>query len=196
MSKYISISAIVTSLILIGCSENTNTPFSSGAFADQAAFSRLQQLDDSRRQLSESVAGRRKNIALLQQQAYNHESTLRKYKADVQRYMMRHKMAVASIASAAGGGAIALDSDNEFSDDAQKVAGIVGAFGALYAIANFDEVSEVADQMVQADSHVKSLEQQIKATMQKIVAEKRSLDSSNAHLQKVEQQLEQVRTRE
>lgn len=159
MDKAVLASVVFISFVLQGCSEQSD----------------IRQLSSNHDLSAETAAIRKKSTAMLQQILYQQESALAKYKGDVQRYMMQHKMAVASIAGTAGGGAIALDPDNEFTEDAQALAGVVGVVAGLYAISNFDEVQEVADQMIQADAHVKNLESQIAATKLRISAEMSSI---------------------
>lgn len=174
-------------IILSACSD-------SNAVQRELLLSELREAETNRTMLSEAVRGRRLALASLEQRLSEQQSGLQAYRDKVEAYMMNHKMAVAAIASAAGGSAVALDSENEFSDEAQAVGGLVGAIGVAYTIANFEEVSTVFDQLMQADAHVKRLEAQIADTRAGRQAEDDLLRQEEETLREISTEIEQIRS--
>jgi hypothetical protein len=80
-----------------------------------------------------------------------------------------------------------MDANNEFSDEMSVAGGVAAAIAAFWALGNMDEVVEVADKMIQADAHIKSMEQDI-AQLEQGAAQRmpvlRSKEQALAALQK------------
>jgi len=118
--------AIATS---IGCSKNSEY---------------LGNYDGSRRARLEAELG------TLNQERIRCESERARHETSVSAYLMDHKLASAALVAGAGGAVIAYDPDNELSDEVQAVGGITSAFAMIYAAANWNEVSEVANEITKA----------------------------------------------
>lgn len=157
----------------------------------QMLLSEIQQIQSNYSLLSQNVLARQQKIAFLSQKLTEQRTELAEYESRVKAYLLNHKMAVAALALGLGGTAVAYDPNNEFSDDAQQIAGIGAILAGLYAINNFSEVAEVADQIAQADSHVKSLTSQIAASEKQISIESEPLAQQQQSLALFQQQYDQ-----
>ncbi|MDH4186538.1 MAG: hypothetical protein OEV08_06050 [Nitrospira sp.] len=163
----------------------------------QLLLSDLRRIDNDYALLSQTISNRKNKSAYLEQWLLARESELSDYKRRVTAYMMDHKMAIAALALGVSGTAVALDSTNKFSSDAKAMAGIAAAVAAIWALDNAREVAAVADQLTQADSHVRSIESQIAETSstltseaQKLLQEERSLFELQGNREKIRTQLE------
>lgn len=161
----------------------------------QVLRSQMNDLETERRLLSEDIAGRRSKTASYEQRLYEQQSNLKEYEVKVEAYMMNHKLAVAAILAGFGGATVALDANNEFSDEAESLGAVAAAIAALYAIANTEEVLQVGDYLIQADAHVKNLKNQIKMTQSNLETEKGQLQQEEQKLQSLTTQIAQVRSR-
>ena len=161
----------------------------------QILRSQMNDLDIQRKPLSEEIAGRKSKIASLEQRLYEQQANLKGYEGKVEAYMMNHKMAVAAILAGVGGTSVALDENNEFSDDAKKLGTVVAAIAAVYAIANAEEVLEVGDYLVQADEYVKNLKSQIKTTQTNLGSEKGQLQQEEQKLGLLTSQIAEIRSK-
>ena len=130
----------------------------------QFLITEMQQLENNRSLVSQELSAKQQRVNYLQQKLQEQRSELADYNRRVEAYILNHKMAVAALAVGLGGAAVAYDPNNEFSDDVQGVAALVGIIAGVYALNNMQEISEVADQLMQADRYVKSLEAQIELT--------------------------------
>ena len=134
----------------------------------QFLLTEMQQLEHNYSLLAQDMASKQQQVSFLQQKLQQQRFELSDYNRQVEAYILNHKMAVAALAAGAGGAAVAYDPNNEFSDDVQGVAGIVGIVAGFYALANLEEVSQVADQLMQASRYVKQLEAQIESTQNEL----------------------------
>ena len=108
---------------------------------------------------------------------------------------MDHKMVVVALAAGVAGAGVALDSNNSFSEDAKNVGGWVAGIAAIYALANFDEVSDVVNNLNQADAHVHNLEAGMAQTRSQIQQQQLSLQSNNNRLAEITRQVEDLQAR-
>jgi len=129
----------------------------------QYLLTEMQQLENRYSLVSQELTNKQQRINFLQQKLQEQRAELADYNRRVEAYIMDHKMAVAALAVGIGGAAVAYDPNNEFSDDVQGVAGLVGVVAGLWALGNMEEISQVADQLMQASHYVESLEAQIKS---------------------------------
>lgn len=159
----------------------------------QLLRSDLQQVDNDYTGLSQAVSNRKNTVGYLEQQLLTHRSELSDYKGRVEAYMMNHKMALAAISAGIVGTGVALDSTSTFSSDEKTVGGLLAAGAALWALNNTEELAEVADTMNQADSHIKSLEHQIRTLSSQLAAESQHLLQEEQALRTLQVNGEQIR---
>lgn len=178
--------AAITTLTLAACSDPN-------AERKQALTAELQQVGQEYTVLSQAVAGRKTTVTTIERQLMNLESERSDYKRTVTAYMMNHKLAVAALALGLGGASVALDADNEFSDEAEGLGTVAVAIAAVYALANAEEVAEVADRLVQADSYVKDLDRQIAQTTSSRNTEVERLSGEEFRLHGLETKQESIR---
>ena len=101
-----------------------------------------------------------------------------RFQASMKDYLLNHKMAVAAIAAGVGGTGVVLDDKNEFSGDIKAVAGTVAVLGALWAIANYDEVVEVADRLMEASATIEDFTTRTSTLKHRLAAAESRLASS------------------
>lgn len=110
---------------------------------------------------SENTSISMKSLSETQLSIQAKRGEIAEYKSQVEAYLMNHKLAVAAITGGVGGTTIALDPNNEFSEEMETVAGAVAIASALYAISNMEEIKEVADTIQQSSAHIESLKAQL-----------------------------------
>jgi septal ring factor EnvC (AmiA/AmiB activator) len=159
----------------------------------QILTSQLQESDSNRTMLTQTIAGRRSTVAYLEQQLSRQRSDLAQFEGQVKAFVMDHKMAVAAIAAGVGGAGVAMDSSNRFTPGEQEAAGWVAAGAALYALANSEEVTHVLDQLVQAESHAKTLEGHIASTNEQLRNELYQLQEEEQRLAALNRQAADLR---
>jgi septal ring factor EnvC (AmiA/AmiB activator) len=147
----------VTLLFLAACGDGN-------AAKRQILMSQLQQSDGTLSMLTQTIAGRRSNVAQLEQRLSGQRSELAQFRGRVKAFMLNHKMAIAAITAGVGGAGVALNPRNEFSKDAEAIGGMVAVVAAIYALANAEEIAQVADALFQADAHFKTLQGHIDST--------------------------------
>ncbi len=157
-------------------------------------LSQMQDLEIERNTLSETVNGRRSKVATLEEKLYKLRASLEEYKGEIKAYMMNHMLAIASIAAGLGGGAVALDPDNEFTTEARQIGGVVSGLGALYAAVNYEETIEVADKLIQADVRVKDFKKQILEIQEKLDFESKQLISDEENIKTLTDQIAEFRS--
>jgi hypothetical protein len=177
---------LVASVFFVSCADPNSAQ-------RQLLISELKEVDSNRALLSQAVSSRKSRVASLDQRLIKQRSNLIDYQERVKAYMMNHKMAIAAIGAGAGGTGVAIDPNNEFSDDAKVMGGVVAFIALAYALENMQEIAEVADQLTQADSHVKSLERQISNTMNSLRTEKSQLGQEAKELLVANSRLSEVR---
>lgn len=148
----------------------------------QILTSQLQEADHYATQLNQRVLHHQSTVSSLQQRLTQQQAQLDDYRDQVERYMMNHKMALAAIAGGAGGAGVAVDPNNEFSDEAQGIGLAVGLFAVWYAANNMSEIVEVADTMAQADVNVKNMESEIASTERQLEQAKQALANERIDL--------------
>ena len=126
----------------------------SGSSAGNSAASSFVSTDAHNARLEQELGQIRQEVIRLQSEKARH-------KIAVDNYMMNHKMAIAAIGAGVGGAAIAIDADNEFSDEAQTAASVVGLAATIWGLANFEEVSSVASELAKASSTQKQYDNMI-----------------------------------
>lgn len=89
-------------------------------------------------------------LSVLNQERIRVEAERARHDTAVTAYLMNHKMATAAIVAGVGGTGVALDSSNEFSEEAEQIGAGMATMAAIYAIANFEEVAEVTNEMANA----------------------------------------------
>lgn len=160
---------------------------------------RLQsQIDDlvgQKQSLAQTAVQQQAGVEALNQRLNVEAAELSEYKSKIQGYMMDHKMAVVALAAGVAGAGVALDSNNSFSEDAKNVGGVIAAVAAIYALTNLDEVSDVLNNLNQADAHVHTLEAGLAQTRSQIQQQQLGLQSSNNRLAEITQQVENLQAR-
>jgi hypothetical protein len=161
----------------------------------QALLSQISDVEIERRLLSENVAGRKSKILSAEQRLESLRSELTSYEGKVEAYMMDHKLAVAAIAAGLGGAAVALDPNNEFCKEAKELGALFAVLAAAYAIANHEEIIQVADQLMQADARVKNFKRQIQETQMSLDSERGPLQQEEKKLQSLTMRVAEMRSR-
>ena len=169
--RQIIIFSTVAGLALAGCSESSNgddvmplvnmEPKDPFAAERQALTSELDLASSRLTLATQDVESARSDVTFLSNRIRNKEAALTDYQTDVERYLMNHKMAVAAIIAGAGGSAVAIDRNNEFSDEARTMGGVAAAIALFWAMDNMGEVIEVADTLAQADRNFKEMENEL-----------------------------------
>jgi peptidoglycan hydrolase CwlO-like protein len=142
---------------------------------------------------TQSVVNDRAAAGATQLRVSQLEAELDDFQRRVRSYMMNHKMAVAAIAAGLVGGGVALESGNAFSQDIKNAGGVIAAIAALYALNNAGEVTEVLDQIMQANAHVNDLKAQIDESSAARDEATTTLVHSEQRLQEVTKRLEAAR---
>jgi peptidoglycan hydrolase CwlO-like protein len=148
----------------------------------------LNALTGQSNELKGRIADQQSEFEAGRQRLTVQRAQLGEYNAAVQGYMAQHKMAVAVIAAGLAGASTQLSKDNEFSQDAKDLGGLVAVGAAIWVIANMDEVTDVFNTLNQADAHVKSL----KAGIEETAA---TLDQRTEALHRAQQDLDAIAVR-
>ncbi len=118
----------------------------------------------------------RRDITATENQQADHQTR-------VNEYMMDHKMAIAALAAGVAGAGVAFDESNEFSEDAKGLGGATAVIAGLWALANYEEVIEVADRMAKASAMQNDYKNRIDRMKQRVITlnsqvsqEKRNLE--------------------
>ena len=136
--------------------------------------------------LKNSLTNEESKLVDFSRRKFQLESELTDYERKVEAYLMNHKMAVASIVAGFGGSAVAMDTSNEFTTEMKEVAAIVGVIGAVYALFNMDEIIEVGDVLMQADTNVKNIERAIDNVQHKVRFTKTSIRNKELKVNELE----------
>jgi hypothetical protein len=122
--------------------------------AKQAALARIEGLE-------RQAATVRQTLAVV-------EAEKASYQTKVKDYAMDHKMAILAIGGTVAGTAIALDKENNFTEDQKTVAGWTAAVLATYALFNHEEIIEVTDRMTKAAAMISDYDKRIAEARQQI----------------------------
>ena len=152
----------------------------------------LRKLESQGQVITANIQGRELNITSLNNQLSMQHAKLNEFQAKVYEFMMNHKMAVTAIAVGAAGTGIALDPNNEFSEEAKKMGGLAAGLALGWAVFHADEVVFVLDELVKADAYVKSLKSQIMVTEQHLKNEVHLLQEEQIQLERVYGQITQI----
>lgn len=109
-------------------------------------------------------------------------------------YMMNHKLAVAALVAGVGGVAMAVDNGSTLDQQSREIAGLVGAFAVIWAIANHEEVLAVADKVTQSASHLKDLEAAAARAQQERQAAQNAWQSAREAVDAAEAKLRSLQT--
>ena len=156
MKSWILAGAVAFSLCLTACSDPN-------AARREQLSSEIASIQGQISLANQEVVQERQKLAFLENRLLTKKAELSDFQQRAEAYFMNHKMALAAIALGIGGTAVAIDANNEFSDDAQAAAGIGAFIVGMWAIGNMDEVIAVGDALVQADARIKSLKAEINA---------------------------------
>jgi septal ring factor EnvC (AmiA/AmiB activator) len=156
--------------------------------------SRIDELNEQKRTLLQTTASQQNDLDSLNDTLNERQAGLNEYQAQVRGYMLEHKMAIAAIVAGVGGADVALDTTNTFSDDAKNIAGPVVLLAAVWAAANFNEVTEVVKTLDEADAHVRTLQTQIANTTAAIERKQQTLQASRNQLAELTKQLTDLNT--
>jgi len=179
------VSGVLCCLVISGCNVTEKMQLQS----------RIDDLAGQRQFLAQTVVQQQAGVEALNQRLNVQAAELSEYKSKIQGYMMDHKMVVVALAAGVAGAGVALDSNNSFSEDAKNVGGVIAAVAAIYALANLDEVSDVVNNLNQADAHVRTLDAGMAQTRSQIQQQQLSLQSSNNRLAEIIQQVENLQAR-
>jgi uncharacterized protein YlxW (UPF0749 family) len=149
------------SFLMLSCFSSTNKESIEREKTRDLLYFELENLGSDRSIMIGELNTINTKIANFEQQLFSVQSELDDYNIRVKAYLMNHKMAVSAIAVGAGGLSVALSDSNEFSSEVKNVGTIAAVLAGIYALNNFDEVTEVVDVLNQADSHVKDLKNRI-----------------------------------
>jgi peptidoglycan hydrolase CwlO-like protein len=136
--------------------------------------SQIDDLNGEKQKLLTTAAEQQAQVAALSQQLDVQSAEMDEYKAQVHSYMLGHVMAVAAIVAGVAGTGVALDSNNEFSDDAKGVGAVIAIAAGLWALGNMAEVNEVLQTLNNADAHMRTLQTKFAQT-QSAIAQQRDL---------------------
>jgi predicted nucleic acid-binding Zn-ribbon protein len=160
------------------------------------ALSSIKQLEQQTDLLSQKMLGRQQKISDLELKKNQLEADIRAYNSKVQSFLVEHKNA----ASCMGAVGASLDESNQYSKDVKDIASLVTVVCGIGVLSNEEfrnEVFFVVDQLTQADSHVKNLNNDFKAIQSQIYTENESLAQEKsevsrltADIQKQQSQLE------
>ncbi len=178
---------VVIALFLASCSDPN-------AARKQVLGSELKEADSQYALLSQTVSSRRSDLVKLEQGLSEQRAKLGEYKGRVLAYMMDHKMATAAIVAGVGGAAVAWDPKNEFSEEAKEIGTVGAVVAAIWALANLEEVTQVAGELAKADVNRKSLEGQINSTSDSYKAESDQLSQEEPALEMARQKCAQTRS--
>jgi septal ring factor EnvC (AmiA/AmiB activator) len=183
--------AFVAMVIVGACSDGRTD---AQATQRQVLASRLQENDGSRNLLVRTIEGRRSQVAYLEGQVARQRNEMTHYRGQVEAYMMDHKMAIAALVVGGAGIGVALNDGNTFTPDEEFVGGVVAFIAAAYALANAQEVMQVADVLVQADTHFRRLESQLGDLQHQLQNERTQLQLEEQQLAALNQQSDHLRT--
>ncbi|WP_395752135.1 hypothetical protein [Prosthecobacter sp.] len=160
--------------------------------AEQEAARQARRLEEQRiaaekqarnRMILARIEGLESEISVLRRDMTATENQRADHQTRVTEYMMDHKMAIAALAAGAAGAGVAMDNNNEFSDDAKAIGGVTATIAVLWAIANHEEVLEVADCMAKASAvqtdyknRISRMSQRVTTLHSQIAQEKRNLE--------------------
>jgi len=115
------------------------------------------------------IEGLESELSLLRRDITATENQQADHQTKVNDYMMDHKMAIAALAAGVAGAGVALDEQNEFSDDAKTLGGVTAFIAGIWALANHEEVIEVADRMAKASAMQTDYKNRIDRMKQRVV---------------------------
>ena len=159
----------------------------------QGLLSDIQQTTAAYVAQNQLVIERRATLAELERSVALHQGELADLQRGMNAYVGDHKLAVAAIVAGVAGSAVAVDPNNEFTSDQKTSAGVVALIAAAYALSNADEVTAVADRLLQADHAIKALRRQIDESATSREACARQLASDEGDLQTIESKRQQYR---
>jgi anti-sigma factor RsiW len=165
----------------------SSTPtFDAEAAASQQAAEEAARQEAARQEAARQEAERRQRlhtaellenrVAKLQQTL--DEMTARSNELDtrVHQYMMEHKEAVIALAAGVGGSGVALDSSNQYSDEARMVGGIAAGLALVWAVQHPDEIREVAESLATASTTRADYTRQMEDLRRTIAEEQAKID--------------------
>jgi hypothetical protein len=214
ISSSLHVTLLLAGLLAVGCSKPAATPSSASqtsavaankedtaalarqnavALRQRALRSQMDELELDRGQLVARISGRQQKIFSLEARLGAQQEAIRGFQTRVEAYMMNHKMAIACVALGLGGTAVAMDSRNEFSDEAKMASTGVAVLAALWALGNLEEIVAVADQLVQADAHMKRLKADASILERTLHADRAELNSEAAQLETLSSRLQNLR---
>jgi len=157
--------------------------------------SQINDLAGQKQSLARTAVQQQAGVEALNQRLNVQAAELSEYRSKIVGYMMDHKMVVIALAAGVAGAGVALDSNNSFSEDAKNVGGWAAAVAAIYALANLGEVSDVLNNLNQADTHVHVLEAGMAQTRSQIQQQQLGLQSINNQLAEITQKVENLQAR-
>jgi hypothetical protein len=149
----------------------------------------IKGLDLERSQAAAQVSARMEQVNVLNRRLDEQVAERQRFRDAVQAFIMDHKMATTALALGVGGAGVALDPSNTFTQDAKNMAGITALIAAAYALANYDEVKHVGDQLLQAGVRDNTMQSAIDATSNELNAARMALVSEDARLQELNQNI-------
>lgn len=156
--------------------------------------SQLQEADSVRSMASQAVVARQRSVQALDEELSSLQSKAAWHQRAVEAFMMDHKMAVAALAAGAAGGLLALDDSGSVSQEAREIGAVVGIVALGWALFNQDEVLQVANELVKAESTQQALNGRIEVLQQNLAAERDELQQAQTVLERVNQQASSIRT--
>lgn len=162
----------------------------------QIVLSNIKQIEQQMDLLSQSMLGRQQKISNLELQKNQLEADIRTYNGKVESFIMEHKRA----ATCMGAVGASLDENNQYSQDVKDIASVVTVTCGIVVVSNEEfrkEVFFVIDQLTQADTYAKNLNDSIQAIQSQIDTENESLEKEKleisnltSDIQKYQSQLE------
>ena len=114
------------------------------------------------------IEGLERQTATWRQTLAQVEAEKASYQTKVKDYAMDHKMAILAIGGTVAGTAIALDTENNFTEDQKTLAGWTAAVLAAYALFNHEEIIEVTDRMTKAAAMIADYDNRIAETRKQL----------------------------
>lgn len=144
-------------------------------------------------QLGADVTACRNRVAALERQERDQQAGQEAFKHQFVGFIMDHKLVTVALLVDAAALNASIDPNNEFSQDAHNIGGVVAFFATIYALAHLDEVTEVAAAFAHADAVVKQYKANIASLDAELVREHQLLNDGGAKLQEEQNSVEQDR---
>jgi septal ring factor EnvC (AmiA/AmiB activator) len=115
----------------------------------------ISAVESERNALTSRLETTTKSAGMAQLQSESCQHAIQEQEIATRAFMMEHNAVVIAIVAGFSGG-LALN-DPKLSDEMKGLGGFAAALALIYAASHLDEVAQVGDALMQADSHIKDL---------------------------------------